>query len=76
MKNITADWLQSIEALKDVPHVQLQWLIDDSRHYSLSEGEYLFKNRASNNRYSFYHRWQNKALLYMVKQTKTKYGSK
>lgn len=43
MQTITANWLQSIEALKDVPEAQLQWLIDNSRHYLLNEGEYLFK---------------------------------
>lgn len=43
MLTVTSSWLQSIEALKDVPEGQLQWLIDRSRHYTLSEGEYLFK---------------------------------
>jgi signal transduction histidine kinase len=44
MQNVTAEWLQSIEALKDVPLSQLQWMIDNSRHYSLPEGEYLFQS--------------------------------
>jgi len=43
MNAVTPDWLQSIEALKDVPPDQLQWLIDRSRFYSLAEGEYLIK---------------------------------
>ncbi len=43
MQTITAEWLQSIDALKDVPLAQLQWMIDNSRHYSLPEGNYLFK---------------------------------
>lgn len=43
MQTITTNWLQSIEALKDVPPEQLQWLIDNSRHYILKEGDYLFK---------------------------------
>jgi signal transduction histidine kinase len=43
MQNITAEWLQSIEALKEVPLTQLQWMIDNSRHYTLPEGQYLFK---------------------------------
>lgn len=44
MQTITAEWLQSIEALKEVPLTQLQWMIDKSRHYSLKEGEYLFRS--------------------------------
>jgi len=43
MQTITAEWLQSIETLKEVPLTQLQWMIDNSRHYSLPEGQYLFK---------------------------------
>ena len=43
MQTITAEWLQSIETLKEVPLTQLQWMIDNSRHYTLSEGQYLFK---------------------------------
>jgi len=43
MQTITAEWLQSIEALKEVPLTQLQWMIDNSRHYTLPEGQYLFK---------------------------------
>src|SRR6201999_3582230 len=34
---------QSIEALKEVPIAQLQWMIDNSRHYPLPEGQYLFR---------------------------------
>jgi signal transduction histidine kinase len=36
--------LQSFEQLKDVPSDQLQWLIDHSRHYTIPEGDYLFKS--------------------------------
>lgn len=43
MLTVTTSWLQSIESLKEVPAGQLQWLIDNSRHYELSEGEFLFK---------------------------------
>ena len=43
MQTITAEWLRSIEALKEVPLTQLQWMIDNSKHYSLAEGHYLFK---------------------------------
>ncbi|MBS1662626.1 MAG: cyclic nucleotide-binding domain-containing protein [Bacteroidetes bacterium] len=43
---ITADatWLQSIEVLKDVPLPQLQWLVENSQHYTLPEGDYLFQS--------------------------------
>jgi signal transduction histidine kinase len=41
MQTITTDWLQSIEALSQVPVDQLQWMIDNSRHYEMKEGEYL-----------------------------------
>jgi signal transduction histidine kinase len=43
MQTVTVDWLQSIEALKEVPGDQLQWMIENSRHYTLAEGEYLFQ---------------------------------
>jgi len=43
MQAVTAQWLQSIDALKDVPVEQLQWLTDNSEHYELEDGEYLFK---------------------------------
>jgi CRP-like cAMP-binding protein len=42
MQTVTTEWLQSIESLKSVPAEQLQWLIDNSRHYELGEGEFLF----------------------------------
>ena len=43
MIKVTADWLQSSEALKDVPINQLDWLIENSNHYILNKGEFLFK---------------------------------
>lgn len=43
MQTVTADWLHSIETLKDVPADQLQWLIDNSDHYEVPEGELLFE---------------------------------
>lgn len=43
MPTLTAEWLQSIEALKEVPAEQLQWWIDNSTYYELQEGELLFK---------------------------------
>ncbi len=44
MQTVTAEWLQSIEDLKDVPPGQLQWWIDNSRVYELEEEAYLFRN--------------------------------
>jgi signal transduction histidine kinase len=44
MQTVTTERLQSIESLKSVPAEQLQWWIDNSRHYELSEGEFLFKS--------------------------------
>jgi signal transduction histidine kinase len=41
MQTVTVSWLQSIEALKEVPADQLQWLIDHSDHYELAEGEFM-----------------------------------
>ena len=43
MIQVTADWLQAIELLKEVPLSQLQWFIDNSNHYILNEGEFIFK---------------------------------
>jgi len=43
MINVTTDWLQSIEALKEVPAAQLQWLIDNSESVILPQGELLFE---------------------------------
>lgn len=40
---VTTDWLQSIEALADVPADQLQWLIDNSEFRTMNEGEFAFK---------------------------------
>jgi signal transduction histidine kinase len=43
MEKVTPEWLQSIEALQDVPLVQLQWLVDKSEQLELSEGDPLFQ---------------------------------
>lgn len=43
MQTVTTDWLQSIESLKDVPVEQLQWWIDNSRHYEIKEAEFLIR---------------------------------
>ncbi|HYF03026.1 MAG TPA: ATP-binding protein [Patescibacteria group bacterium] len=43
MENISAEWLQNIPALKDVPLEQLRWFAANSRHYVLEAGEHLFK---------------------------------
>src|SRR3569833_942946 len=44
MENVTANWLQSIETLQDVPLDQLQWFIDNSDVYEVPDGEFVFKN--------------------------------
>lgn len=41
MQTVTVSWLQSIEALHEVPADQLQWLIDNSEQYEVPEGELL-----------------------------------
>jgi signal transduction histidine kinase len=43
MNTVSAGWLQSIDALKDVPAGQLQWLIDNSVQEHIPAGEYLFR---------------------------------
>lgn len=43
MEKVTVERLLSIEALHDVPAGQLQWFIDNSRHYILEDGEQLFQ---------------------------------
>ena len=41
MQTVTVSTLKSLEALKNVPNDQLQWLIDNCRHYTLQDGECL-----------------------------------
>ena len=43
MNEVTTQWLQSIEAIKDVPAQQLQWFIDHSEVWNLKAGEVMFK---------------------------------
>lgn len=43
MENVTPQWLQSIDALHEVPLEQLQWLIDHSTLEQLHVGERLFQ---------------------------------
>jgi len=43
MIQVTADWLQTIDALKDVPAGQLQWFIDNSEHHLYPVGNTWFK---------------------------------
>lgn len=43
MQTVTKEWLQSIESLHQVPLDQLQWWIDNSRHYEMQEGDLLVK---------------------------------
>lgn len=43
MQIATTGWLKALPTLKDVPEDQLQWMIDNSQHFSMPEGNYLFK---------------------------------
>ena len=43
MDKVTAEWLQNIEALHEVPLAQLQWFTDNSLQLELAEGESLFQ---------------------------------
>lgn len=40
---VTAEWLGTLETLKDVPADQLQWLIDNSRHYEMKKNTFFIK---------------------------------
>ena len=42
--DITSEWLQSIEALQDVPLSQLQWLLDHCAHLEIKQDDYLFRS--------------------------------
>ena len=44
MQTVTAEWLQATEAFREVPLDQLQWMIDNSQHLSMQEGNYFFKS--------------------------------
>jgi signal transduction histidine kinase len=43
MKQVTVKDLQKIEELREVPSEQLQWLIDESEHFELKAGEFIFR---------------------------------
>lgn len=43
MKDVTVEWLKTIDNLKDVPDDQLQWFIDCSSVLELPAGENLFQ---------------------------------
>lgn len=43
MQTVDLTWMQSIDALKEVPADQLEWLIANSRHYIMKEGECMFR---------------------------------
>ncbi|HEV2479191.1 MAG TPA: ATP-binding protein [Puia sp.] len=44
MQTVTAEWLQGTEVFREVPLDQLQWMIDNSQHLSMQEGNYFFKS--------------------------------
>lgn len=43
MTTVTAQDLKANEQLKDVPVEQLEWLANNSKHYTVEEGAYLFQ---------------------------------
>ncbi|WP_217605253.1 sensor histidine kinase [Chitinophaga sp. GbtcB8] len=43
MNQVTVEWLRTIEAIKDVPAEQLQWMIDNSKHQIIPPGGFLFE---------------------------------
>jgi signal transduction histidine kinase len=44
MQTVTAEWLQATEVFREVPLDQLQWMIDNSQHLEMQEGNYFFKS--------------------------------
>ncbi|QKJ30783.1 GHKL domain-containing protein [Mucilaginibacter mali] len=44
MINVDVEWLQSIDAIKDVPKKQLQWLLDNCTQMRLEPGEEVFRH--------------------------------
>jgi len=43
MENVSAEWLGSLEALKEVPLDQLQWMIDNSTVTEIPDGDFIFR---------------------------------
>jgi signal transduction histidine kinase len=43
MQTVTAEWLHTIDELRDVPESQLQWVIDNSSILYIKEGEFFFR---------------------------------
>ncbi|HEY8969417.1 MAG TPA: ATP-binding protein, partial [Puia sp.] len=43
MENISAEWLGSLEALKEVPLAQLQWMIDNSTVIEVPDGDFIIR---------------------------------
>jgi signal transduction histidine kinase len=43
MQTVTAEWLHTIDQLRDVPKAQLQWVIDNSSIQTIKEGEFFFR---------------------------------
>jgi signal transduction histidine kinase len=43
MQTVTAEWLHTIDQLRDVPIAQLQWVIDNSNMVTIKEGETFFR---------------------------------
>lgn len=43
MQTVTVTWLKSLEVFHNVPDDQLRWLMDNSEHRQLNDGDYLFE---------------------------------
>ena len=41
MQTVTVSWLKALDALKNVPDDELQWLIDNSEEHILNDGDFL-----------------------------------
>jgi len=44
MENVSAEWLGSLEALKEVPLEQLQWMIENSTVTEIPDGDFIFRS--------------------------------
>src|ERR1700761_8689724 len=66
MQTVTAEWLQSVEDLADVPLDQLQWFIDNSELLHPQAGEYFFKTGDTSR--GTYIMVEGKIRLFMMQQ--------
>src|ERR1700761_322321 len=66
MQTVTAEWLQSVEDLADVPLDQLQWFIENSELLHPQAGEYFFKTGDTSR--GTYIMVEGKIRLFMMQQ--------